>query len=82
MVKNIAVMVVYPYSWEKIIALIKESLYIDDDSHHESLLQLYQTQQFGTAIDDSTKHHLGIDGKAGGQCIRVPGHTIPLLRDG
>ena len=65
-VKNVAVLVVDPYSSQKVVAIINQALYVDDDTHGESLLQPHQCRQFGTAIDDCAKHHLGVNGEPGG----------------
>ena len=71
-----------PYSNDKIVGIINQALHIEDDNQLESLLQPHQARSFGTLIDDVPRHHLGIDGKAGTQCVKVPGHVIPLLHDG
>ena len=81
-VKNVAVLITNPYTQDKIIGVINQALFIPDTSHHEALLQPNQARSFGTKIDDCAKHHFNIDGKPGKQCIKVPGHEIPLLHDG
>ena len=81
-VVNVAVLVTNPYSNEKVICVINQCLLITDGSHREGLLQPHQARSFGTAIDDCSRHHLGVDGRPGNQCIQVPGMTIPLLHDG
>ena len=81
-VANVAVLVTDPYSKNKLICIINQCLLIDNEKHREALLQPHQARCFGTAIDDCAKHHTGVDGRPGNQCIKVPECTIPLLHDG
>ena len=81
-VANVATLIVNPYTKDKIIAVLNQSLLIQDPNHKEGLLQPNQARAFGTAIDDCSRHHLGVDGKPGRQCIKVPDHKIDLLHDG
>ena len=81
-VVNAAVKITNPYTKDSIIGIVNQSLLITDKDHHEALLQPNQARQFGTAIDDCAKHHLGVDGRPGQQCIQVPDLNIPLLHDG
>ena len=81
-VANVAVLIVNPYNNEKFVAVLNQSLLITDENHREGLLQPNQARAFGTAIDDCSRQHLGVDGKPGTQSMKVPGHTIGLLHDG
>ena len=81
-VGNAAVLVTNPYTKEKWVAVINQCLLLDNAEHREALLQPHQARCFGTAIDDCAKHHIGVDGKPGKQCIVTPEATIPLLHDG
>ena len=71
-----------PYSHDKLIGIINQALYINNDDHFEALLQPHQARSHGTAVDDCAKFHRDSNGNPGKQCIRVPGITIPLLHDG
>ena len=81
-VKNVCVLITNPYSNIKLIGIINQALYINDDSHYEALLQPHQARSHGTAVDDCARFHQDSDGNPGKQCIKVPGFTIPLLHDG
>ena len=58
-----------------------QRLLIQDSNYQESLLQPNQTVSFGTAIDDCSRHHLGINCKPGTQSFCALGHTFDLLHD-
>ena len=81
-VANVATLIVNPYTKDKIVIILNQSLLIQDSDHREGLLQPNQARSFGTAIDDCSRHHLGVDGKPGTQSIRVTGHTVDLLHNG
>ena len=70
-VVNAAVKITDPYGGNSFIAVINQALLIDDDGHVEALLQPHQARDFGTAIDKCAKHHKGVDGKLGKQCIKT-----------
>ena len=79
---DVAVLITHPYTNEKVVAIVNQCLLITDNDHFESLLQPHQLRSFGTAIDDCSSHHLGVDGKPGKHCIQTPETKIPLLNDG
>ena len=79
---NVAVLISNPHTGDKVIAIVNQCLLINDPAQHEGLLQPHQLRCFGTAVDDCCKHHLGVDGKPGKQCVKTPEAVIPLLYDG
>ena len=81
-VVDVAILITNPYTNNKIIGILNQSLLLRDENCIESLLQPHQARCFGTVIDDCCKHHMSTGGKPGTQSIQVPGHEIPLLFDG
>ena len=47
-----------------------------------SLLSEAQMRDHDLIVDSTSKHHTGVDGNPGTQCIQIPSHkiTVPLLR--
>ena len=63
-VVNAAVKVTNPYDKnDALICIINQALLVVDDNHVEALLQPHQARNFGTAIDECARHHVGVNGK-------------------